>query len=48
MPRKAPKTNILQEDKTILLTMASKRTQPKQTVDLAKMILDSEHGKPVE
>jgi transposase len=48
MPRKAPRTRIPQEDKAILLTRASSRTLPKQTVDRAKMILDSEAGKPVK
>ena len=48
MPRKTPKIVISQEDKVNLLNMASSRTLPKQTVDRAKMILDSEAGKPVK
>ena len=47
MPRKAPRIRIPEEDKAILLKRASSRTLPKQTVDRAKMILDSEAGKPV-
>ena len=47
MPRKAPRIRIPKEDKAILLKRASSRTLPKQTVDRAKMILDSEAGKPV-
>lgn len=48
MPRKAAKIEIRQEDKATLLARASSRTLPKQTVDRAKMILDSEQGKPVK
>ena len=48
MPSKTPKIVISQEDKVNLLNMASSRTLPKQTVDRAKMILDSEAGKPVK
>ena len=48
MPRKTPKIVVSQEDKVSLLNRASSRTLPKQTVDRAKMILDSEVGKPVK
>jgi transposase len=48
MPRKTPKIEVAQEDKVTLLARASSRTLPKQTVDRAKMILDSEAGKPVK
>ncbi|MHC4184176.1 MAG: helix-turn-helix domain-containing protein, partial [Planctomycetota bacterium] len=48
MPRKTPKIVISREDKVTLLNRASSRTLPKQTVDRAKMILDSEAGKPVK
>ncbi len=48
MPRIPPKIEIPHEDKTALLNRASSRILPKQDVDRAKMILDSEIGKPVK
>ncbi len=48
MPRITPKIEIMQEDKAALLNRANSRTFPKQDVDRAKMILDSEDGKPVK
>jgi hypothetical protein len=48
MPRKTPKIKIRQEDKATLPARVSSQTLPKQTVDRAKMILDSELGKPVK
>ena len=47
MPRKAPKLTIPKEDKEILVRWSNSRTLPKQTVDRARMILDSEQGIPV-
>lgn len=48
MPRKTPQIKIAKEDKEVLLRWANSRTLPKQSVDRAKMILDSEKGKPVK
>jgi transposase len=48
MPRKTPKIEIAAEDKPVLLRWASSRTLSKQVVDRAKMIRDSEVGKPVK
>lgn len=48
MPRQAERIKISQQDKAILLTRANSRTLPKQTVERAKMILDSEAGKAVK
>ena len=48
MPRKTPRIQIQQEDKATLLARANSRTLPKQTVDRAKIILDSELGRPVK
>lgn len=48
MPRRTPKIQIDKEDTVTLLARASSRTLPKQTVDRAKMILDSGLGKPVK
>ena len=48
MPRKTPKININEDDKGALIRQARSRTLPKQTVDRAKMILDSGEGKPVK
>jgi len=48
MPRISPKIEITQEDKATLLNRANSRTLPKQDVDRAKMILDSDVGKPVK
>lgn len=48
MPRKTPQIIIAKEDKEVLLRWASSRTLPRQSVDRAKMILDSETGKPVK
>lgn len=48
MPRKTPKIKVIASDKAILLRWIASRTLPKQTVDRAKMILDSEAGKPVK
>jgi len=48
MPRKTPRIQIQQEDKTTLLARANSRTLPKQTVDRAKIVLDSELGRPVK
>lgn len=47
MPRKTPKIEIPSEDRETLIRWANSRTLPKQTVDRAKMILDSGEGKPV-
>ena len=47
MPRRAPRIEVSQEDKIILSNRANSRIMPKQMVDRAKMILDSETGKPV-
>ena len=47
MPRKTPQIKIAKEDKEVLLRWASSRTLPKQSVDRAKMILESEAGTPV-
>ncbi len=48
MPRKTPKIKITEDDKSALIKQTSSRTQSKQTVDRAKMILDSAEGKPVK
>ena len=48
MPRNTPIIKIRQEDKATLSRWANSRTLPKQTVDRAKMILDSETGKAVK
>lgn len=48
MPRKTPKTKIRTEDSEILSRWIKSRTLPKQTVDRAKMILDSAEGKQVQ
>lgn len=48
MPRKTPTIEIAAEDKHILFQWANSRTLSKQVVDRAKMILDSEVGKPVK
>lgn len=48
MPRRTPKIQINKEDTVALRARASSRTLPKQTVDRAKMILDSGLGKPVK
>jgi transposase len=48
MPKKAPTIKIPQADKVILLRWANSRKLSKQAVDRAKMILDSEAGKPVK
>ena len=48
MPRRAPKIAIGSEDRPTLLRWANSRTLSKQLVDRAKMILDSEAGKPVK
>jgi len=47
MPRKTPTIKIPSEDRETLIRWANSRTLPKQTVDRAKMILDSGEGKPV-
>lgn len=48
MPRKAPRIIIASSDKETLQRWLSSRTLPKQTVDRAKMIVDSGAGKPVK
>jgi len=48
MPRRAPKIEIRSEDRPTLLRWANSRTLSKQVVERAKMILDSEVGKPVK
>jgi len=48
MPRKPPIITIAPEDKALLLRQAASRTLPKQIVDRAKIILESEAGKPVQ
>jgi transposase len=48
MPRKAASIQIPAEDRDILGRWAKSRTLPKQTVDRAVMILDSEIGKPIK
>jgi len=48
MPRRPPKIEIRSEDRPTLLRWANSRTLSKQVVDRAKMILDSEVGKPVK
>ena len=48
MPRSAPHIEIPPEDKRTLRNRTKSRTLPKQTVDRAKMILESEAGKPVK
>ena len=48
MPRKTPTIEIAAENKHILLRWANSRTLSKQVVDRAKMVLDSEAGKPVK
>ncbi len=48
MPRRPPKIEIRSEDRPTLLRWANSRTLSKQVVDRAKMILDSEAGKPVK
>ena len=48
MPRKAPIIKISVEDHATLTRWANSRTIPKQTVERAKMILDSGTGKPVK
>ncbi len=48
MPRKSPILKISTEDKVVLLRWMKSRTLPKQVVDRAKMILDSELGKAVK
>jgi transposase len=48
MPRRTPQIEVTKKDKEILLRRVSSRTLPKQSVDRAKMILDSEAGKPVK
>jgi len=48
MPRKAPHIHIPAEDREHLIKRANSRTESKQTVDRAKMILDSGAGKPVK
>jgi transposase len=48
MPRTTPQIEVPPEDKLTLLTRVKSRTLPKQTVDRAKMILESEAGKPVK
>jgi transposase len=47
MSRPTPKIDISPEDKATLERWAKSRTLPKQTVDRAKMILNSWEGKPV-
>jgi len=48
MPRQTPKIEIRTEDRETLIRWIRSRTLPKQTVDRAKMILDSGEGKPVK
>lgn len=48
MPRRPPKIEIKSEDRPTLFRWANSRTLSKQVVDRAKMILDSEAGKPVK
>jgi transposase len=48
MPRKTPKIEIPTADRETLARWANSRTLPKQTVERAKMILDSGAGKPVK
>jgi len=48
MPRQTPKIEIRAEDRETLIRWIRSRTLPKQTVDRAKMILDSGEGKPVK
>lgn len=48
MPRQAPNIDIPKKDRETLLRWIKSRTFPKQTVDRAKMILDSGEGKPVK
>jgi len=48
MPRHAPQIEVPHEDKITLLNRAKSRTLPKQMVDRAKMILESEEGTPVK
>ncbi len=47
MPRKTPKIEIPAEDKETLSRWIKSRTMPKQTIDRAKMVLDSAEGKQV-
>lgn len=48
MPRKSPIIAISAEDRAVLAQRVRSRTLPKQSVDRAKMILDSGQGKAVK
>ena len=48
MPRKPPNIQILKQDRETPTRWISSRSPPKQTVVRAKMILESEAGKPIK